>query len=106
VSAFDLEAAAVDITRLVAEGNRLAALRDWSQLRRACAGGLWSTPAVDADVAAWLDDGAFARWVLGWWPELRDLRDALTALLAPSALSVVDDALAGWGLADAAGVGG
>lgn len=98
VAAFDLDPAAVRLPDLVAEGNRLATWRDWSQLRRACAARLWPHPEIDPATAAWLDDGAFARWVLASWPELDDLRNALEALLAPSAMTAVDDALAGWGL--------
>ena len=101
VRAFDLDPATIDVERLIAEGARLATWRDWPRLRRACAAGSWSSPELDAATASWLDDGAFARWVLGGWPELVDLHVALGGLLAPSAMSVIDDALAGWDLLDA-----
>lgn len=99
VAAFDHDPARVTVAGLVAAGARLSALRTWTGLRQACAGGRWHDPEVPAAVAAWLDDGAFARWVLGGYPDLAQLRGALGELLAPSALSVLDDALAGWGLA-------
>lgn len=106
VRAFTLDPATVDVERLVAEGRRLASLRGWTQLRRTCAQGTPDGAAglhpLPADLAAWLDDGAFARWVLGGWPDLADLRTALSELLAPAAVSVIDDALAGWGLTRAA----
>jgi hypothetical protein len=99
VTAFDLDPAQLALTSLVAAGDRLAGLRSWSNLRQACADGRWYDPEVPAAVAGWLDDGAFARWVVGALPDLGQLRAALGDLLAPSALSVIDDALAVWGLA-------
>lgn len=98
VTAFDLDPRHLSVTSLVAAGERLAGLRRWADLRRSCAEGRWYDPEVPADVAAWLDDGAFARWVLGAYPDLGQLRSTLGELLAPSALSVIDDALAVWGI--------
>lgn len=98
VAAFDLDPARTTLPELVAAGHRLTALRTWPQMREACAGGRWHHDEVEPATAAWLDDGAFARWLLGAYPDLADLRATLGALLAPSALDVVDDALAGWGL--------
>lgn len=99
VTAFDLDPAQLGVASLVAAGERLASLRSWAGLRQACADGRWYDPEVPPDVARWLDDGAFARWVLGAFPDLGQLRATLGDLLAPSALSVIDDALAVWGLA-------
>ena len=99
VTAFDLDPQQLTVTSLVAAGERLAGWRRWSNLRRSCAEGRWHDPEVPADVAGWLDDGAYARWVLGAYPDLAQLRGTLGELLAPSALSVIDDALAVWGLA-------
>jgi hypothetical protein len=99
VTAFDLDPAQLGVASLVAAGERLASLRSWTGLRQACADGRWYDPEVPADIAGWLDDGAFARWVLGAYPDLGQLRATLGDLLAPSALSVIDDALAVWGLA-------
>jgi hypothetical protein len=98
VAAFDLDPASMTVAELVAEGDKLAAWRDWPRLRQACASGAWSHPLIDAGTAAWLDDGSFARLALGGWPELHDLRDAIGVLLAPPAAAAVDDALAAWGL--------
>jgi len=64
--------------------RKLAAWRDWPVLRRACAAGMWSTPEVDAEAAAWLDDGAFCRWALGAFPDLEDLLEAVADLLPGS----------------------
>jgi hypothetical protein len=94
VAAFDLDPATLDADGLAAAADRLARARGWEPLRRACAAGLWAHPAVDPADARWLDDGAFARWLLGWWPELDDLRDAAASLLSPRVGAVVDAALA------------
>ena len=95
--AFDLDPVGCGVADLVGAGTRLSVLRSWPQLRGACAGGRWVHDEVGRATAAWLDDGAFSRWVLGGYPELGDLRGALGELLAPSALSVIDDTLAAWG---------
>ena len=98
VAALDLDRPSLTAAELIVEADRLAAWRDWPQLRRACVEGWWVHPVVDADEAAWLDDGAFARQVLGGWPELSDLRDAVVAVLPTGAGRAVDAALAAWGL--------
>ena len=40
-------------------------------------------PLPDARVAAWMDDGMWARWLLAAFPALDDLVDAACSLLAP-----------------------
>ncbi len=84
----------------VRRGWRLAARRGWSQLRLDCAAGRWSSPGVEPSAAAWLDDGAFARWVLGALPELDDLRAATGVLLAPPLAAEIDVVLAAWQLGE------
>lgn len=80
--------------------QQLTEWRDWALLRRACAAGVWPTPEVEADVAGWLDEGAFSRWVLGAYPELHDLR-ALAADLLPAAVARdVETALSVAGVTD------
>jgi hypothetical protein len=98
VTAYDLDPSTLDLRALVDQGHRLAADRDWSQLRRACTTGLWTHPSVDADVAAWLDDGSFARWVLGDWPDLEDLLDAVDVLLEPADAADIACTLDAWGV--------
>jgi hypothetical protein len=98
--AFDLDPACCRVADLISHGTRLGVLRSWSQLRGACADGRWSHEELSPATAAWLDDGAFSRWLLGAYPELGELRDALGDLLAPSALSVIDDALDAWALSE------
>jgi len=77
-------AAVPDPDELGERARTLASWRDWSVLRRACAAGMWSTPEVDAEAAAWLDDGAFCRWALGAFPDLEDLLVAVADLLPAS----------------------
>lgn len=64
---------------LVALAGQLAAWRDWPVLRRSCAAGTWASAHVDPGLAAWLDDGAFSRWLLGAYPDLDDLLAAVAA---------------------------
>ena len=85
--------------RLVDEARRLATWRDWPQLRRMCAGGTWDHPELTAADAAWLDDGAFARWALAAWPDLPWLADVVGSLLPPATARSVHHALAAWELA-------
>jgi hypothetical protein len=98
VAALDLDGSAITVAELIAEADRLAAWRDWTQLRRACAEGRWSHPLVDPALAEWLDDGAFARLVLSTWPDLVDLHDAVLAVLPADAGTAVDVALDTWGV--------
>lgn len=74
--------------------RRLSSWRCWSGLRRACAAGTWADAPVEPEVAAWLDDGAFARWVLGAYPELDDLREIVAGILHPSVAGAVETVLA------------
>ncbi|MGI8807174.1 MAG: hypothetical protein ACR2KK_04935 [Acidimicrobiales bacterium] len=38
---------------------------DWSRLRQLVAGGAWPELGLTPEEAAWFDDGAFSRWLLG-----------------------------------------
>lgn len=59
----------------------------WSTLRVAVAGGAPLPVPVRADHAAWMDDAMFARWVLGFFPDLDDLRSDIE-FLAPAEVAV------------------
>jgi hypothetical protein len=72
----------------------LALRRGWDDLRLACAEGTTAAVEVDAELAGWLDDGAFARWSLGAYPDVDDLRLAVGALLPPSVALAVEVVLA------------
>jgi hypothetical protein len=74
--------------------HQLTTWRDWPVLRRSCAAGTWDERLVEPDIAGWLDDGAFARWALGAFPELDDLRAAVADLLPRSVVDDVEATLA------------
>ncbi len=62
-------------------GERLAdTAPSWSLLRTAAAGGAPLPVPMRADHAAWMDDAMFTRWVLGFFPELDDLRNDVAFL--------------------------
>src|SRR4051794_2705590 len=50
-----------------------AAIHGWSELRSECVAGRWPVDGVSPEVARWLDDGAFSRWVMGTLPPLDQL---------------------------------
>ena len=79
--------------QLARMARRLAAWRDWPVVRRGCAAGTWPQPDVTAEVAGWLDDGAFARWAGGAYPDLDDLRAAVADLLPPRVAVAVETTL-------------
>ena len=87
--------AADNIARL---GELLAEVHSWSVLRAACAAGDWPVDDITPAVAGWLDDGAFSRWVLGGFPPLPALTQAVTATTPPSVARRVRAALRGWHL--------
>lgn len=84
--------------KLVRLGEVLADVQSWPVLRLACASGEWPVDDVPADVAEWLDDGAFSRWVLGSYPPLDQLVPAVCAVVSPSVRRRVRGALRSWAL--------
>lgn len=50
-------------------------------------------PLIDPEGAAWMDDGCFARWVLGGLPSTDELLDAIDVLLPPARARAVRSAL-------------
>lgn len=46
-------------------------------------------PIIPPDLAAWMDDGTFARWLIGAFPPLDDLLAITDALLAPEVARAV-----------------
>ena len=61
----------------------------WSLVRASCAAGLVVVPGVDAELAAWMDDGMFAREATAALPPLFDMLHDLRDLLAPHVLDHV-----------------
>lgn len=88
-------AAADNLVRL---GTVLADVHSWPVLRAACAAGEWPVDDIAPEVAAWLDDGSFSRWVLGGYPPLAQLADAACELVAPSLRRRLRGALRSWAL--------
>ena len=87
--------AARQLTRL---GELLAEVHSWPVLRLACAAGEWPVESVPSDVAAWLDDGAFSRWVLGEFPPLDQLAAAACEVVPPSVRRRLRATLRSWHL--------
>lgn len=89
-----------DITplELAERANQLTAWRDWPLLRRSCAAGTWSAPVIDPELASWFDDGSFARWLIGGYPDLADLHDVLGDLVPPRVVTAVRTTLVACGL--------
>lgn len=82
---------------LPALARELADELDWPNLRRAVARHGWDG-VCRAEEARWLDDGSFARWVVGSYPAVPDLLAAAAGHLRPEATQRVTDALAVWSL--------
>jgi hypothetical protein len=55
----------------------------WEMLRLHA--GLWATDLVSPEIAAWMDDGMFARWVLSQLPDPEQLIRRVRPFLTPSA---------------------
>jgi hypothetical protein len=87
--------AAQNLSRL---GELLAEVHSWPVLRLACAAGEWPVDGVPADVAEWLDDGAFSRWVLGTFPALDQLAGAACEVVPTSVRRRLRAALRSWQL--------
>jgi hypothetical protein len=84
--------------KLVRLGEVLADVQSWPVLRLACAAGEWAVDDVPADVAGWLDDGAFSRWVLGAYPSLDQLLAAACEVVQPSIRRRLRGAVHSWSL--------
>lgn len=82
---------------LITAGRAIAETLDWPTLRASVAAQAEVT-LVAPHLAAWMDDGMFARWVLGRHPALPALLDALEVTLAPAFLGRVRRTLAEWDL--------
>jgi hypothetical protein len=82
-------AAPIDRSEVADAVPRLAELlsdgRPWVDLRAACASGAWTVEWLPAELAAWMDDGIFSRWMLDGVTPCDELLDALGELV-PAAL--------------------
>jgi hypothetical protein len=81
--------------RALADAARLhAEAWPWSRLRLDPSGISLPGDPLPPDVAAWVDDGMWARWALGAFPEPGDMARALVALLSPALADRVVSTLA------------
>ncbi|MCU1487222.1 MAG: hypothetical protein JWN67_3968 [Actinomycetia bacterium] len=82
---------------LVVAGLEVAARLGWDGVRQLVGRTGWPGLCT-AEEAAWFDDGSFARWLLGGFPPVADLAEAVTATLRPTVGRSVRAALEVWGL--------
>lgn len=82
---------------LATAGHAMAETLDWATLRTTVAAQGEAT-LVAPHLAEWMDDGMFARWVLGSHPPLPALLEALEATLAPAFFGRVRRTLKEWSL--------
>lgn len=75
-----------------------AADHPWAVLRSLACGGVDISDELTPHQAAWFDDGAYARWCLGRYPELGDLVAAVATLAPRPVVDRVVTTLIGWGL--------
>lgn len=85
---------------LATAGRALAETLDWPALR-AAAGGQSQQTLVAPDLARWMDDGMFARWVLGGHRPVPVLVEELESTLAPAFFRRVQRTLQEWGICGA-----
>lgn len=78
-----------DPAGLALAAARVAVAWTWARLRADAAAGDLPGPAPPVDVAAWMDDGMWARWLLERLPPLDALVDAVHYLLPPAVASAV-----------------
>lgn len=97
----DDEWAARAADNLVRLAEVLADVHTWPVLRQSCASSEWPIDGMAPDLARWLDDGAFSRWVLGSYPTIPQLADAVTQLVPTSIARRIRAALRSWKVIDA-----
>lgn len=92
----DLRDWAVD--HLVEAGELLARSHPWARVRATCQEGIGPVGGRAAELAGWLDDGAFSRLVLSNLGPLEDLLADLHHLVRPEVHARLLDTVAAWGL--------
>jgi hypothetical protein len=58
---------------LVGAAEGFATVATWSTVRDVAARGLWFSHSIEPDLAAWMDEGILARWLLGGYPPVATL---------------------------------
>lgn len=92
----ELEAWAVE--HLARAGDLLAERWSWAALREAAAAGRVDVGGIDRQLAAWLDEGAFSREVLGDLPVVATRFAEVRSRLEPGRARQIGHRLRRWGL--------
>ncbi|HEX2850054.1 MAG TPA: hypothetical protein VHN98_05860 [Acidimicrobiales bacterium] len=82
-----------DVGRLFAENIGWADVR-WESITGAAPWGI----EVEPDLAAWMDEGMYARWLLAEHPSVDALAERLRALVSRDCVRKLDACLEAWGL--------
>ena len=85
---------------LVRAGELLAVAHPWARVRAACRDGVGPLTGTPADLAGWLDDGAFARMVMARFGPLHDLVVDLHELLPHDVYEQLVETVSAWGLVE------
>lgn len=85
--AFGPARAAPDLDRAVTRLLASATTEAWEPMRRLVAAGVPSGLTPSPELAEWMDEGIFSRWVLGGVPELDVLLAAARPCLQPAAVA-------------------
>jgi hypothetical protein len=79
---------------LIPAASALQTTVGWADVRARVAAGHWSAPDLSPDVAAWMDDGMFSRWVLGGSPPLEELLNRAAACTSTGTYARIKAAVA------------
>ena len=86
------------VEHLVEAGELLAQSHPWARVRATCQEGIGPVGGRAAELAGWLDDGAFSRLVLSNLGPMEDLLADLHHLVRPEVHARMVDTVASWGL--------
>lgn len=84
---------------LISCGRSMHRALTWEKLRQRAADGRFDAgPDIDEELARWMDDGMFARWVLGRMTPLPRLLGECAAVLRPDVVRRIRRTLRAWNL--------
>lgn len=86
------------VAELARAGEIMAQAHPWRRVRAACQLGIGPLAGAPADLAGWLDDGAFARLAASNLAPMSDLLADLHHLVPPGVHRRLLDTVAAWGL--------
>jgi hypothetical protein len=87
------------VARLARLGHLMGRAKPWPDLRQRAIAGEWVVEGLAPAGAEWMDDGMFARWLLGTFPAVEDLAAELDLLLPERVAKMVRATLAEWEIA-------